>query len=428
MVTQDSTKPPARRVLDRIVAERFTGLLRVSSQQANGEFWFLAGILEDARFGASKGDEALERLLNATQPAFQAELRLPYVTGGFKKPMPTTGSFAEFRPVVLMRYCESNALTCALELRGKDRTVRVTYRTGELLSADAAAAGNEALAGLLESQEGTYEFTLPTFELPEGVAAATPSTPPKLSLAERIDRSLADESAAEAERKALAEQAAKEAKRKADEAAAAEAKRKADEAAAAEAKRKADEAAAAEARRKADEAKRRADEAAAAEAKRKADEAKRKADEAAAAEAKRKADEAAAAEAKRKADEAAAAEAKRKADEAAAAEAKRKADEAAAAEAKRKADEAAAEAKRKADEAAAEAKRKAAPSRAAKAVKPKSESAKKSGKADRRSLPARTERKGAEPTKVEPKSGFPWILVVGLLLVLAAALYFTQVR
>jgi hypothetical protein len=419
MLTQDSTKPPARRVLDRIVAERFTGLLRVSSQQANGEFWFLAGILEDARFGASKGDEALERLLNATQLAFQAELRLPHVTGGFKKPMPTTGSFAEFRPVVLMRYCESNALTCSLELRGKDRTVRVTYRTGELLSADAAAAGNEALAGLLESQEGTYEFSLPTFELPEGVAAATPSTPPKLSLAERIDRSLADESAAEAQRKALAEQTATEAKRKADEAAAAEAKRKADEA-----KRKADEAAAAEAKRKADEAKRKADEAAAAEAKRKADEAKRKADEAAAAEAKRKADEA-----KRKADEAAAAEAKRKADEAAAAEAKRKADEAAAAEAKRKADEAAAaEAKRKADEAAAEAKRKAAPSHAAKAAKSKSESAKKSGKADRRSLPARTERKGTAPAKVEPKSGFPWILVVGLLLVIAAAVYFTQAR
>src|SRR5688572_15432085 len=171
MLTQDSTKPPARRVLDRIVAERFTGLLRVSSQQANGEFWFLAGILEDARFGASKGDEALERLLNATQLAFQAELRLPYVTGGFKKPMPTTGSFAEFRPVVLMRYCESNALTCALELRGKDRTVRITYRTGELLSADAAAAGNEALPALLESDEGSYEFLLPSFELPEGVNA-----------------------------------------------------------------------------------------------------------------------------------------------------------------------------------------------------------------------------------------------------------------
>ncbi|MDQ2642663.1 MAG: DUF4388 domain-containing protein, partial [Myxococcota bacterium] len=292
MPTQDPSTPPAKRVLDRIVEQRFTGLLRVTSHEANGEFWFLAGILEDARFGSSKGGEALERLLRATQPAFLAELRLPYITGGFKKPMPTSGSFAEFRPVVLMRYCESNALTCTLELRGKDRTVRVTYRVGELLSADAASAGNEALAGMLESEEGTYEFSLPGFELPEGVLAATPSVAPKLSLAERIDRSLADESAAaESEKKAEAE---REAKRKADEAAAAEAKRKADEAAAAEAKRLV-----AEARRKADEA--------AAEARRRAEEAKRKADEAAAAEAKRKADEAAAAEAKRKADEAAAA-------------------------------------------------------------------------------------------------------------------------
>src|SRR5690242_20553919 len=119
MPTQDPSKSPARRVLDRIVEERFTGLLRVSSHEASGEFWFLAGILEEARFGVSKGDEALERLLRATQTVFQAELRLPYLNGGFKKPMPASGSFAEFRPVALMRYCESYALTCSLELRGK---------------------------------------------------------------------------------------------------------------------------------------------------------------------------------------------------------------------------------------------------------------------------------------------------------------------
>jgi len=420
MPTQDPSLPPARRVLDRIVAERFTGLLRVSSREANGEFWFLAGILEDARFGASKGSEALERLHRATQLVFQAELRLPYLDGGFKKPMPASGSFAEFRPVVLMRYCEANALTCTLELRGKERTVRVTYRTGELLSADAASAGNDALPSLLESEEGTYEFTLPAFELPEGVNAPTSISSAKLmSLAERIDRSLADESAAEAEAKA-AEAAAAEARRKAEEAvaadakrraeeAAAEAKRKAEAAAAAEAKRKADEAAAAEAKRKAEEARRKAEEAAAAEAKRKAEEeARRKADEAAA-EAKRKAEE----EAKRKADEAAAAEAKRKADEAAAAEAKRKADEAAAAEAKRKADEAAAaEAKRKADEAAAaEAKRKTEPKRAEPGKKPRS---------------AESGKRAVERAKVaEPKSGstglwvFLALLAIGVLVYLA---------
>jgi hypothetical protein len=433
MPTQDPSKSQARRVLDRIVEERFTGLLRVSSHEASGEFWFLAGILEDARFGVSKGEEARERLLRATQVVFQAELRLPHVTGGFKKPMPTSGTFAQFRPVVLMRYCESYALTGTLELRGKDRTVRVTYRTGELLSADAAAAGNEALPALLESEEGSYEFSLPTFELPEGVNAAVAPSASKLSLAERIDRSLAEDSPVGTETKTSAEQAASEEKRKADEAAAAEAKRKADEAA--EAKRRADEAA---------EAKRRADEVAAAEAKRKADaaaaaEVKRKA-EAAAAEAKRKA-EAEAAEAKRKADEAEqakrtaeaeAAEAKRKADEAA--DAKRKA-EAEAAETKRKADEAA-EAKREAEEreaeereaSAAQAKREAEPTKAPQpetsVVTSRSESERKASDPDAAAALAESD---DQADIAAPKRGFPWFWLF-LALLLGGLAYFIKAR
>jgi hypothetical protein len=413
--TQPASMSPAKRVLDRIVEDRFTGLLRVSAHEARGEFWFLAGILEEALFGVSRGDEAIERLLRATQLTFQAELRLPYVNGGFKKPMPASGSFAEFRPVVLMRHCESYALTCSLVLRSKDRTVRVTYRTGELLSVDAGAAGNEALPALLDSEDGSYEFLLPTFELPEGVNAAIPASATKLSLAERIDRALSGESTRPAEAKPLVESAAKS-----EEAAAAEARRKAEEAAAAEARRKAEEAAAAEARRKAEEA-------AAAEA-------RRKAEEAAAAEAKRKAEEAAAAEAKRKAEEAAAAEAKRKAEEAAAAEAKRKAEEAAAAEAKRKAEEAAAaEAKRKAEEleaAAAKARRQAEPTEASrpngKAVPSLPEPEPKAIEPHAGPSPVESDRQGSEqPGAVAQKAGLPWFWLF-LVLLLGSLAYFMK--
>ncbi|HWA71810.1 MAG TPA: hypothetical protein VG937_05740 [Polyangiaceae bacterium] len=410
---QDQAKSPARRVLDHIAEQRFTGVLRVRSREASGEFWFLVGILESAQFGVSKADEAIERLLRATEVVFEAELRLPHLSGGFKKRMPAAGSFAETRPVALMRYCENYALTCVLVLKGKDRTVRISYRLGELLSADAGGGGNETLPALLESEEGDYEFVLPAFELPAGVNTIVESARP--SLAERIDRSLAEQD----------EVATAEAKRKADEAAAAEAKRKADEAAA-EAKRKLDEAAAAEAKRKAEaaaaEAKRKADEAARAEAKRKADEAeaKRKAEEA---EAKRKAEEA---EAKRKAEEA---EAKRRADEAEA-EAKRKAGEA---EAKPKADEAdAARAKRKAGEAAAGAKRDT-----------KAEDREPSGPSSEKQLPARAAAKGSEnkqaPSEaasdeadaaaiVDRKRGFPWVWLVLLLIAAGVAYFLLQQR
>jgi hypothetical protein len=482
--TQDLSKSPATRVIDHIAQERFTGLLRVRAREASGEFWFLAGILEEAQFGVSKGEEALERLQRATELVFEADLRLPNLTGGFKKRMPPVGTFAEARPVTLMRYCETFALTCQLELKGKDRTVRATYRVGELLSADAGpGGGNDVLPSLLESEEGTYEFVLPPFELPPSVntgatgatastsmaAVVTPAGAAKPSLAERIDRSLSDDSAAQAKREAeleaelrrQAEQAAAEAKRKA-EATAAEAKRRAD---AEEAKRKA-EAAATEAKRKADaeETKRKA-EAAAAEVRRQADqvalEAKRKAD-AAAAEARRKTD-VAAAEAKRKADESAA-QAKRKADAVAAdaqrrtaeavletqrdeAEAKRKAEDLA--QAQRNANRAAEEAKRKAD--AKEAEQKAAleateateaaeaakaaeprleakedtahPKRDAKPSEPRSNAASSKQKAQA-SLPAKVRKKPkkapevrseSSPPVAASKAGFPWgLLLLGL--------------
>jgi hypothetical protein len=101
---QGQTESPVRRVLDHIAEERFTGLLRVRAREANGELWFLAGIQQDARFGISKDDEAVDRLLRATELVFNAEQRLPGLAGGLKTRLAQAGSFAEVQPVALMRY------------------------------------------------------------------------------------------------------------------------------------------------------------------------------------------------------------------------------------------------------------------------------------------------------------------------------------
>jgi hypothetical protein len=274
------TESTARRVIDHIAEERFTGLLRVRTREADGELWFLAGIQQDARFGSSKGDEAVDRLMRATAPVFDAEQRLPSLTGGFKQRLSPRGSFSEVQPVTLMRYCETYALTCVLQLLAKDRTVRITYRTGELVSLDGGSGGDDTLPALLESDDGTYQFELPPFELPPGVntvssaprAGAAPTNvglqdvlsahalPGKPSLAERVDLSLANPNVVETNRRAeLGAQAQRNAE--------AEARRKAD--AEAEAKRNAE----AEAKRNAEaEAKRQAEAMRQAEAKHQAEE------------------------------------------------------------------------------------------------------------------------------------------------------------
>lgn len=369
---QDAPDSPLKRAIDHITAARFTGRLRVRSREAEGELWFMAGILEQSRFGVSKGDEAVSRMLKASESTYEAEPLLPSLTGDFKQRVPLTGSFAQFPPVTLMRYCERCALTCTLKLSGKERSVRLVYQTGELMSVEASTGGNEVLAGMLESQEGNYEFSLPVFELPTGVPRASTPAPGSLSLAERVDLRLREETGADA---AAQRKAAEEAKLSAEREA--EARRRAEQEAAAkreaEARQKAEQEAAAkreaEARRKAEEeaaAKLKAEREAA--AKREA-EARRKAEQEAAAkreaEARRKAEQEAAAkreaEARRKAEQEAAAkreaEARQKAEEAAAkAKAEREAEERRQAEAeaaaKREA-EREAEARRKAEEEAA---------------------------------------------------------------------------
>jgi hypothetical protein len=473
----DAAESQVEHVIAHCKERRFTGLLRVYAREGQGELWFLSGIRDDARFGVSTGDEALDRLSRATDPKFEAVPRLPSPVGGFKKGQLTPeGSLAEFRPVDLLRYCETYALTCALELESNGKAARVIYEIGELVSVDTEAS-NEVVGEMLEATEGTYRFVMAPFELPADVPIQVPQAVPsgkplwteylKPAPATAVASAEDEVKAEEVKRKAAeiaarpkvpagaspvvsvggASDSADQAKRKA-EAEAAEAKRKAD--AEAEAKRKAD-AAAAEAKRKADaeaEARRRAAQAAqAAEAKRKAEaEAQRKAE--LEAEAKRKA-EAEAAEAKRKADEEA--EAKRKA-EAEAAEAKRKADEEA--EAKRKAEAEAAEAKRKADEEAKSvslsedemardvaAKRRAAAERRALA---EAEAEAKHSELRKRKEAVTTEGKGQSATgkkrssgakdKVEVSSNPPppqksygiWILLV--LVVIGVGLYFFSRR
>jgi hypothetical protein len=295
-------------VITQCTEGRFTGLLRVRAREGDGEIRFLSGIREDARFGVSTGDEALERLLRATSPKFEAVPRLPGLTGGFKQRLAAEGTFGELRPIDLLRYCESYALTCTLELVCKGKRAQATYHIGELVSIDTDGDAEADVAVMLDSNEGSYRFVLPPFELPEGLTAHITMPPPPASepqpgsvqqsanglaartedpalrkVEEAVRRKAAetvdakrraaptlDESRqpeAEIVKKLEAEAESRrvsEARRKTEQAQAAEAKRKAeDEARAAEAKRKAEEEArAAEAKRKAEE------EAQAAEAKR----------------------------------------------------------------------------------------------------------------------------------------------------------------
>src|SRR5262245_37521492 len=136
----------------------FTGLLRVRAREGSGELRFLSGIQDGVRFGAVEGDAALERLQAANDLEFEVISSLPPIDAGSDEPVPIDGQLEELHAAQLMRYCESNSLTCALELEVDGKVLTARYRLGELLSVE---PDSEHTARLAEAKQGRYRFKLP---------------------------------------------------------------------------------------------------------------------------------------------------------------------------------------------------------------------------------------------------------------------------
>jgi hypothetical protein len=156
----------------------FTGLLRVQTREGNGEVRFLSGIQDGVRFETLSGDAALARLEAASEHEFEAIASLPPIDPSSPSPVPIEGGLDRLHAAQLMRYCESNSLTCALELEAGGRMLTARYRLGELLSVE---PDSELTAQLAEAKQGLYRFKLPRFELPASTrarhaAAATPAS------------------------------------------------------------------------------------------------------------------------------------------------------------------------------------------------------------------------------------------------------------
>jgi hypothetical protein len=156
----------------------FTGLLRVRTREGNGEVRFLSGIQDGIRFDSMEGDAALERLIAASDPEFEAISSLPPIDFNSTEPVPPEGALKRYHAAQLMRYCETNSLTCALELEVEGRVLKASYRLGELLSVE---PDSEDTSRLAEAKDGLYRFRLPRFELPANVQQrrSVPAAAPK---------------------------------------------------------------------------------------------------------------------------------------------------------------------------------------------------------------------------------------------------------
>lgn len=195
----EQTSADFERVMAQCSRGCFTGLLRVRTREGNGEVRFLSGIQDGIRFDSMEGDAALERLQSASDHEFEAISSLPPINAGSDEAVPPEGRLERFHAAQLMRYCESNSLTCALELEVEGRVLTARYRLGELLSVE---PDSEHTSRLAEAKVGLYRFRLPRFELPANVqqrrsvpaapATASPSKPAPVSAPKPAPAALAE--------------------------------------------------------------------------------------------------------------------------------------------------------------------------------------------------------------------------------------------
>lgn len=163
---------PLEQMLSRCRESRFTGEVRVRTDEGDGLIRFLSGSVEGTVFDSLNGDAAIERIQAAGSLRFEAVRELPPIAG-YDEPLPADGRLGVFSPVDLMRYCEEQALSCVLEMRAVGKVVRATYEVGELLTLQPEA---DMTMSLLEAREGTYRVVLPKVD-----ASMPPPTPPAVT-------------------------------------------------------------------------------------------------------------------------------------------------------------------------------------------------------------------------------------------------------
>jgi hypothetical protein len=226
MLSPPTMTEPSRiqQAIERCAEALFTGKLRVHARQADGEVWFLSGIVERVRFGASTGDDASQRMLTSEVTRLDARPCLPNLDGGFDKGHATDGALGEIRPMDLLRFCETHALTCKVELASQGVRGGFEYRLGELVTVSCEAGGDGAVTKMLEWQSGTFRFNLPRVDLVLEQNDSPPSIPPPSMPKPEADDAL-ERAAASARMRIAADEARKrraeeiERKRQAEEAA-----------------------------------------------------------------------------------------------------------------------------------------------------------------------------------------------------------------
>ena len=125
---------PLRELLDACHKHLVTGAIKIfdDKNKRSGVLVLRAGAVDQARFGDSVGDAAVEAMMALDEGMYELAQQLPDLSGDLGRAAALEGAVDQVSVVQIMRHCEHNALSAVITVINDFDRGEIHYRAGEL--------------------------------------------------------------------------------------------------------------------------------------------------------------------------------------------------------------------------------------------------------------------------------------------------------
>jgi hypothetical protein len=149
-------------LLDACHKHLVTGAIKIESGKKSGVLVLRAGAVDQARFGDSVGDAAVDAMLALEDGSYELSQQLPDLSGELGRAAALEGAVDQVSVVQIMRHCENNALSAVITVINDFDRGEIHYRAGELEKVMLNGERNDdAIVAMLAWPKARYRVSAP---------------------------------------------------------------------------------------------------------------------------------------------------------------------------------------------------------------------------------------------------------------------------
>jgi hypothetical protein len=154
---------PLKELLAACHKHLVTGAVKIWDDKGrSGVLTLRAGAVDQARFGDSVGDAAVDAMRALGDGTYELAQQLPDLTGDLGRAAALEGSTGEVDVVKIMQHCEKNALSCVITVVHDFDRGEIHYKAGELVRVTLnGTVDDDAIVTMLSWPEARYRVSAP---------------------------------------------------------------------------------------------------------------------------------------------------------------------------------------------------------------------------------------------------------------------------